>query len=215
MIEVLFEEGEACCMKCAKSNAKPSHTRADGPTAVIGSPPQSVGQPEIWTAIDGTPEEVVCLSYMLDIGDIRQPYDSDYRQQLILDLKYDRRLAFGEEQAIRAEMLRYQQFSRLLELIEAGEKIRVWYSKASYSYCGLCWLCYELRNRKADLSVVSLPEYVLREGSVIVRYQSFREVACEEFGRFLNRQKSLRCRNAGCMQWNGARCWMPELCSVR
>ncbi len=191
MIEILFEESEACSMKCAKGLAKQPQTRADGPTAVIGNPPQ-FGRKEAWAMIEGSSDEVVCLSYLMDLGDIRQPFDSGYRQQLILDLKYVRWKTGGQEQEmIRLDLLKYQQFSRLLELIEEGKPIRVWYSMAPYSYCGLCWLCYELKNRKADITVVKLPEYVVREDSVIVRYQSFCEVASEEFYTFLNRQKKL------------------------
>lgn len=190
MIEVLFGESEACSMQCAKSLTK-QQSRADGPTSMIGNPPQPDGQTKAWTTIAGSPDEVVCLSYMMDIGDIRQPCDSAYRQQLIFGLKYDRLPGTVKEQEARLDMLQYQQFSRLQAMLEEGRPIRVWYSRAPYAYCGLCWLCYELRNREADITVVSLPEYVLREDSVMVQYQSFCEVACEEFGMFLNRQKKL------------------------
>lgn len=191
MVEVLFAESEACSMKCAKSHTKQSYRKSDGPTAVLGNPPQAVEQPKAWTTVAGSPEKVVCLSYMMDIGDIRQPFDGAYRQRLILDLMYDRQIAAGKEQEARVDLLRYQQYARLRELMEEGEPIRVWYSKAPYAYCGLCWLCYELRNRKADITVVNLPEYVIREDAVIVQYQSFCEVACEEFATFLNRQRKL------------------------
>lgn len=74
MIEILFEESEACSMKCAKGLAKQPQTRADGPTAVIGNPPQ-FGRKEAWAMIEGSSDEVVCLSYLMDLGDIRQPFD--------------------------------------------------------------------------------------------------------------------------------------------
>ena len=193
MIEVLFAEGEACSMKCAKSRLKRINSTRNGPTAVIGNPPQNLERPEEWTAIPGTPDEVICLSYRMDIGDIRQPFDSVYRQEMILDLHmHGRQFASeAEREAARSELLRYQQYARLQELIRDGNPVRIWYSHAPYAYCGLCWLCYGLGNGKADIMVVSLPEYRMRADSVIVRYKSWNETAAEEFGSFLHYQKKL------------------------
>ena len=36
--------------------------------------------------IEGTPEEVICLGFMMDIGNIREPMDSPYRKKLIYSM---------------------------------------------------------------------------------------------------------------------------------
>lgn len=205
MIEILFAEGEACSIKCAKSRSKSLHSRKNGPTAVLGKPPQNLEQQEEWTAIPGTPDEVICLSYRMDIGDIRLPFDSAYRQELILDHMYGGRFASAAKREMgRSELLYYQQYARLQELIKDGCPVRIWYSHAPYAYCGLCWLCYVLGDKKADITVVCLPEYRIRADSVIVRYKSWNEVAAEEFGNFLRYQKKLTMpeRRMYAIEWN-------------
>ena len=57
MIEVLFGESEAGSMKVAKNKAVIRKT-----------------------------DEVVCLGFLLDIGDIREELDGDYRRELIYSL---------------------------------------------------------------------------------------------------------------------------------
>lgn len=78
MIEVLFGESEAASMKAAKSTVMAGHV--NGPTSLwmIGekTPPE-----RIFTGwMEGTAEEVVCLGFMLDIGNIKEPADSLYRK---------------------------------------------------------------------------------------------------------------------------------------
>ena len=36
--------------------------------------------------IEGTSEEVICLGFMLNIGNIREPVDSSYRKELIYSM---------------------------------------------------------------------------------------------------------------------------------
>ena len=65
MVEVLFAESEAASMKAGK---KKSLKR------------------EPAERVEETPEEVICLGFLLDIGDIRENVDSAYRKTLIYDL---------------------------------------------------------------------------------------------------------------------------------
>lgn len=132
--------------------------------------------------------EVVCLAYMLDIGDIRKPPDSAYRQEWMLGMR-----CFGEgKKGFGEELCRQQEYPRLKELLAGGAAARIWYSNAPYAYCGLCWLCHELgkMRTKAEVFTVALPEYELRAG-YIARHSSLGEVAAEEFGNYLPRQKKL------------------------
>ena len=72
MIEVLFAESEAASMKTAKSTVITIKT--DGPTAVWSAGKKLPPKREHTGWIEGTAEEVICLGFMLDIGDIRDVY---------------------------------------------------------------------------------------------------------------------------------------------
>ena len=80
MIEVLFGESEAASMKMAKGR---------------GTVVRSLGKTEegSGTWIGGYPGQVICLGFMLDIGDIKEPVDGQYRRDLI-------RAMYGQEQYI-------------------------------------------------------------------------------------------------------------------
>ena len=52
-------------------------------TAEAANTPK-VKQKNIW--IEGTAEEVICLGFMLDIGDIKEPVDSVYRKELLYSM---------------------------------------------------------------------------------------------------------------------------------
>lgn len=36
--------------------------------------------------IEGTPVEVICLGFLMDIGDIKEPMESSYRKELIYSM---------------------------------------------------------------------------------------------------------------------------------
>lgn len=63
--------------------SKWSYDESDGPTSVWAAgkkrPPEKLSAG--W--IEGSAQEVVCIGFMLDIGDIKEPVDSFYRKKLI------------------------------------------------------------------------------------------------------------------------------------
>ena len=179
MIEVLFAESEAASMKFAKKK---------------------------W--MSGKSHEVVCLCLMLDIGDIQTEIDSPYRKNLIYSLydqgqwgneisditenKSDGKQIFDKEifdKEIQHSIEIYmQEIKRLLKFLDDGESIRIWFSNAPYSRCGLYYLChflYYVQKRYAkNIHVVKLPEHVVREKTIVL-YQNWGEVAPDEFTQFL------------------------------
>ena len=84
MIEVLFAESEAASMKTAKSTVVSIKT--DGPTAVWSAGKKTVPKSGHTGWIEGSSDEVICLGFMLDIGNIREPIDSACRKNLIYSL---------------------------------------------------------------------------------------------------------------------------------
>lgn len=84
MIEVLFGESEAASMKAAKN--KIVIGRVNGPVSVWMAGKKMPPSKPFAGWVEGTAEEVICLGFMLDIGDIKEPVDSAYRKELIYSL---------------------------------------------------------------------------------------------------------------------------------
>lgn len=172
MIEVLFGESEAGSMKAAKNKA-----------------------------VIGKTDEVVCLGFLLDIGDIREELDSDYRRELIYSLYAQGQ--WGEDEEINEELRNVNDFycnelDRLKDFLEDGQAVRVWYSGAPYSLCGFCHLCGILKEYENEVRAVRLPEYILGASAGDASYgkkiricHNWGEVAAEEFAGFLTEERTL------------------------
>lgn len=190
MIEVLFGESEAASMKVAKSNSNMLLHHSNGPTATIGTPLTSS---EETTWIQGNSQEVICLGFMLDVGDIQQEVASEYRKNLIYSLLYQEQ--WGKDLEMSKELIEigniyFKEVERLKEYIEHGESIRVWYSKSPYSLCGLYFLCHWMRNDRNEMYVVELPAHRINK-SAIISYQNWGEVVAEQFSHFLPSQRQI------------------------
>ncbi len=117
MIEVLFGDSEAGAMKEALRSGK------------LGT-------------------DAVCLGFALDVGDIKKPVTDEYRAKLLCKLLYQEQ--WGADIEMKRELKRLgnvysDQLNKLADYLKNGEQIRIWYSGAPYSICGLMWLCETLR----------------------------------------------------------------------
>ena len=178
MIEVLFGESEAGTMKGIKHGSR----SADG-------------------------DDVVCLGFMLGVGDIKESVDSPYRQELIYSMYAQNQWGCDKKQ--NGECQKSGEFyctelKRLQELIKRDESVRIWYSNAPYSVCGFYHLCSLLQNCENAISVVRLPEYEVRQDNTIVSYSHWGEVAPEVFGRYLSYEKRLSKIELKMYAWNWA-----------
>lgn len=191
MIEVLFGESEAAAMKAAKSTVIVGHV--NGPTSVWMAGKKTPPEKPFTGWVEGTAEEVVCLGFMLDIGNIKEPVDSQYRKNLIYSMyaqnQYGKSSEVDEELKLTGEVY-LNELLRLKKYLEDGETIRVWYSDAPYSRCGFYSLCWILQNYKNEVHIVKLPEHVVRKTS-IVSYRNWGEVSAEEFAGFLFHERIL------------------------
>jgi hypothetical protein len=192
MIEILFGDSEAGSMKAAiKRN-----------TNIIGGLNNSaldMGNSQInnkkmeW--VTGNPDEVICLDFMLDIGDIEKAIDSQYRQDLIISMHTQNGWDSNPEvlEELRVTGKKYiSELNRLLGFLKNGEPIRIWYSRSPYSFCGFYYLCNLLRNYSNDIFTVKLPEYVQTAKDIIIEYSNWGEVSEEEFSQFLIYEKKLK-----------------------
>ena len=81
---------------------------------------------------------------MLDIGDIRETIDSQYRKDLIYSLYAQEQ--WGKDPELDEELRNLaecyiNEMARLKNYLDDGEQIRIWYSDAPYSICGFYQLC--------------------------------------------------------------------------
>ncbi|MDE7431486.1 MAG: DUF1835 domain-containing protein, partial [Lachnospiraceae bacterium] len=192
MIEILFGDSEAASMKAAK-NKIVIGGNDNGPTSVWMAGKKMKPEKPSAGWIEGTGEEVICLGFMLDVGNIKEPVDSLYRKELIYSMYAQNQWKQDEEMEMElkkagdvyaAELLRLQRF------LDDGEAVRIWYSDAPYSRCGFYHLCRLLKRYENEIRVVKLPEYMVR-GKSISLYQNWGEVAAEEFAGFLSYEKNL------------------------
>lgn len=79
MIEVLFGESEAASMKAAKSMKIVGYV--NGPTSVLVTGKETPPERTFAGWVEGTSEDVVCLGFMLDIGNIKELCPSRFRGQ--------------------------------------------------------------------------------------------------------------------------------------
>ena len=165
MVEVLFGESEAGSMKIAKS--KHNSENAD---------------------------KVICLGFMMDIGDIKQSADSLYRRNMIHSIFAQDQWSEDEEfnkEGRKAGDVYCRELKRLQRYVEEGEAVRIWYSNAPYSICGFYHLCSLLQHCENKICAVKLPEYELRQDSTVILYNHWGEVLPEVFEQYLPHEKKL------------------------
>ena len=191
MIEVLFGESEAASMKAAKSMKIVGYV--NGPTSVLVTGKETPPERTFAGWVEGTSEDVVCLGFMLDIGNIKEPIDSPYRKNLIYSMyaqnQYVKNPEIDQELKLTGEVY-LNELLRLKEYLENGETIRVWYSDTPYSIRGFYSLCQILQKYKNEIHIVKLPEYMVRKTSII-SYRNWGEVSAEEFAEFLTYESVL------------------------
>lgn len=176
MIEILFGESESAAMKIALKRKK------------------SLGS------------DVVSLPLMLDIGDIQQPVSGKYRRDLLYKMLYQEQ--WGTDKEMKSELKALgnsysRELIRLKKYLKNGESLRIWYSDAPYSICGMMWLCGKLRQYKGEVYAVRLPRLIV-EGDATVEYSGWGEVEPSVFAEMLPSQRRLSqaeiCANA--YRWN-------------
>lgn len=82
------------------------------------------------------------------------------------------------------------ELKRLEAYLGQGASVRIWYSDAPYSLCGLYHLCSILLKWGNAVYTVKMPEY-LSAPRFITRYQNLGEVPPDVFSTFLTAEKRL------------------------
>lgn len=169
MTEVLFGEGEAENMRYAKQNG---------------------------TMPDEADNEVICLGFMLDIGNISKGIKMSSRKRLPMEMlagtEYEKNnTSFSTALTPKEKEDMYtSQWDKLMSILKSGKSIRIWYSDLPYSLCGLYQLCTALVYYHTQITVIKIPEYNII-GNKMTIVNGWEEVLPENFCNYLSLERKL------------------------
>lgn len=196
MIELVFKESEALSLKLAKNDGELCKWNRDKVSE------ESFNQVNDGQSVGGNVEDVIVIPFMLDVGKINVPIESDYRKKLLLDLSLIHRI---DETASMEQIWKgyLDELKKLKIYAQKGEHFRIWYSDGAYSRCGLHYACSILRDYPCKVSVIKLPEY-RRYPRGIQIFRSWSELAYDEMYQFLSLEKELSRFEIQCfgMKWD-------------
>lgn len=202
MIEILFSEGAAGSIQEAKSlkitvgsSISVYFQKEDGTEPT----PENLTREQVRVEeeccikqqnaiiMEGNSKDVACFPLNLSIGDISEPFSderADFLQSMVL--------IAGEEFAnIGRELMETARkgLKKVLSAVEAGEAVRIWTSHNPDELCGFCHILTYLP-RGADIRVVELPEYEVRENEFRT-YSGWGDIEPPDLGRFQALERSL------------------------
>lgn len=148
---------------------------------------------------------VAGLSFILDIGDLSAPPESEERARIIAE-QWGHAFDGMEDPAFRKfiEGCRAD-LDRVRRAAREGEGLRVWHSQAPSEACGLCHLLWEVRNARCPVTEVVLPPVSEGESGAVER-SGWSAASPEEMLRFLPRERGIapEIRKALAMEWSKA-----------
>lgn len=182
MVEVVFSDSEKGAMRYGQSFTSKGNSaigvtifRSDGE-----QPPQEEYDAAMAEAqrkheqelrngkpLGGKLDDVIGLSFALDIGDIASPVTDASRRDLIAHMLGAN--PWDELHNLNDSINRHwgscvSDLNKLMTRGKAGEPVRIWYSDAPYSMCGFYETVYQIRNYECPILAVRLPDYTIPVG---------------------------------------------------
>ncbi|TCO70386.1 DUF3658 domain-containing protein [Marinisporobacter balticus] len=196
MLEVVFSDSVKGSMKIAKNYDEKS--MLSGAIGYIGKKPSKTELKKHFEglkkhfegqAVGGDSQDVACIGFALDIGDISGEFDGIARQNFFQ--KVWGRFDFDDNEQEHFFHNQRKDMEKLLSAAINGTPIRIWKSNIPYSTCGFYFICNVLRNIDCEISVVSLPEYKQVSENEIVTYSDWRQMEPGKFYQFLPLERQL------------------------
>lgn len=183
MLEVVFSQSAKESVKLSKKYSRASTAAID---SISGNPSASLL--ENGFASDEEEQGVVQIGCALDIGDL-----SDNCCNLNRGNTYDQLQGNGVSAQASLHFLQEQSRDkrRLLAHAANGGCVRIWYSDAPCSLCGLHYVCYLLHNSHCEMHAVYLPKFRQVGGSQITVYGSWNDVSPVQIADFLPLQREI------------------------
>lgn len=179
MVEILFSESAAASFKMAqnsslkdvavgviitnKDGSKPSAEEIE--QAQKKAEEQYRQELEKTVPLGGNYEDIYCFDLAWDMGDITEDGIGEKRLAVLNALYsiYDD----DTQKGAKLQLEKAQENLRdVVQKLEKGEDVRVWYSDNPGEYCGMLWFMAELRKISGYIGkvyTVKMPEYVYNE----------------------------------------------------
>lgn len=215
MIEIVFNESAGGSLKCSMHFGKGPYREGAGAFAIIGvhSDGGRATQEELESAkrewmererkkwetavpLGGNAGDVFCFGLAFSVGAITEEIPGPQREE-VLEFLYMSGIPESERESAREAAA--EQVSRagkglraVRERMEAGEPVRVWYSRKPDELCGFCWFSDWLVKNSLDdreISVIEQPEWETREDGTSVARNGWGETEPGEFWRYLPLQR--------------------------
>lgn len=193
MIDVVFSESAMGSMKMAKHYD--SEVWIASASAYIGKRPSDDEIEAMYAgqALAGHSQDVICISFALDIGSLKGGLKSDTRKAILRDIvaRPIGMLEHPENEFKEYWSKSMAQLDLLKEKAIQGETIRIWYSDTPSDLCAYYYICSLLKDHACSIRTIKLPQYIEREDHAIVAFKSWGEVHPGQFYRFLQYEQSL------------------------
>jgi len=189
MLEVVFSDSAKGAIKVAKNYSRETMLGAIGHN--IGMKPfkKEFEKKFEGEAIGGSPSDVVCIGFNLDVGDIACEIDSEERKNVFIKLFGS--VDFEKEEIEQFFNLQRQDLEKLITVAKNGMPIRVWKSDTPFSVCAYAFLCDILRNIDCKISLISLPEYWQTSENSVSFYTDWGDLNPSQFYKFLNFEREV------------------------
>lgn len=184
MLEIVFNDSEKAALKIAKNRFRGATDNIDKKSSKT-----ELDKPFEDQAIGRSSQDVICIGFSFDIGDISGEIDGIERQNVFS--KVWGRFNFNKKDQEQFFQNQRQDFERLLYAVNHNIPIRIWKSNTPDSICGFYFICHVLRDIDSKISTISLPESNQVSKSEIVSYSKWSEVAVEKFQQFLPLERQL------------------------
>ena len=208
MLEVVFSDSAAGSLSVAMGGGRHvggavsvSILRSDGrkPTKAKLKKAQREAEEQErrnWTQaipLEGSRRDVLAFSLALSVGDIQEEGIGPKREAAVSQLMgtYP---DMGKKAAERLLETSRSSLSVLRERVGRGEPLRIWASGNPDEACGLCWIMEQLRAFGFDnleITIVTLPDFEERSGSIAVQYTGWGEVEPHQWGKLADHGKKL------------------------
>jgi len=189
MKEIVFGDSTKGSMKVAQRWSVDGMLK-DGPTSFFGRKPSEDELRRMWggAALGGETQDVLGLSFQLDVGDVSGEATGPRRAEEIRRIWGD---WMPEEDFNRFFRACADDLERAKAAAKAGEKIRIWVSDAPHAACGLRHLLWEIRDCDCPVSVIDLPKHCPEGDGTVISYTDWGEVQPGHFARFLPLERAL------------------------
>lgn len=162
--------------------------------------------------VGGNPGDVLCPSAGLDIGPLSGSNMEKVRYDLLTawlggDFPFP---GCDPDDPTQRDMLweqRLRDRERLLEGGKHGEAVRIWYSSAPYSLCGLYDVLWQLRDCDCPVTALEMPRWMPLEDGTVQSCLNWGELSPGDWAAYLPLEQEIpkNIRRAIAMEWSQLR----------